>query len=662
MRELLVCLLLTQKLFSQVEKAPAYPLITHSPYFSIWSFGDTLTQAPTKHWTGTYQPLNGILEVDGQSFRFAGVANETNLETVAPAIQTGLEMLATQTNYHFTAGPVSLSLLFTSPLLIKNLDILSRPVSYVSFSVQSTDGKNHAVKILFSASTRIAVNEEQQLVRANHYIEGPLSFLKAGTVQQPVLKKRGDDLRIDWGYMYVAAPATNDYRQWISADSLIQTDYKKDSLSGTRLTLNTEVDFGNVAGVAIDKFLLVGYDERFAVQYFHQNLHPWWNSSGKNRIEQVIEKSWREYAAVRSACRETNEMIYHDALAAGGEKYAKLCVMAYRQSIAAHALLKSPQGEILFLSKECFSNGSINTVDVTYPSAPLYLRYNPELLKGMLNGIFYFCESGRWKKPFSPHDLGTYPIANGQTYGGNMPVEECGNMILLTAAIARAEGNAGFAKKHWKTLRIWADYLSTHGFDPTEQLCTDDFAGHLARNANLSIKAIVALGAYGKLAHQLDSGSVGSRYYSMAKGMASRWPAMAEAGDHYGLTFSNKDTWSQKYNLVWDKVLDLDLFPRAVYEKEMAYYLKKQNEFGLPLDSRKDYTKSDWIVWTATLASRDIDFKMLIDRVYTFAIETPTRVPLSDFHDTKTGKQEAFQARSVVGGYFMKVLDYQWHH
>jgi predicted alpha-1,2-mannosidase len=811
MRKLLICVLLFQKLFAQVDKAPAYPLITHSPYFSIWSFGDTLNQSATRHWTGKEQPLNGDIEVDGQPYRFIGIeelplqylvkpgaqepfscaytetapagawfkteykddlwkkglapfsdkANEaktvwksknlwmrrtfnlnrqdignlnklylllrhddhveayvngdlvfscscwnTTLEPVAlddsirkklivgknviaihcanveadawldvglanepksnavaqkNAVQTGIDMLATQTIYHFTAGPVSLTLTFTSPLLINNLDILSRPVSYVSFAVQCTDGKSHTVKVLFRASSSIAVNEEFQRVKAERYTAGALSILKAGTIQQPVLKKKGDDLRIDWGYMYVAAPAANGYRQWLSEDGAKQTNFQKDSLSGSHLNLNTELDFGSVDGLATDKFLLMGYDEKYAVQYFHQNLRPWWNQTDKIHIEQVIEKSWKEYDKVMKDCRQMNGTIYSDALTAGGEQYAKLCVMAYRQSISAHALIRSPQGELLFLSKECFSNGSINTVDVTYPSAPLYLTYNPSLLKGMLNGIFYFCESGRWKKPFSPHDLGTYPIANGQTYDGNMPVEECGNMILLTAAIVKADGNAGFAKKHWKTLSIWAVYLSTHGFDPTEQLCTDDFAGHLARNANLSIKAIVALGAFGKLAKQLDSGNLAAKYYSMAKDMASRWPAMADAGDHYALTFNDKNTWSQKYNLVWDKVLDLDLFPKDIYQKEIAYYLTRQNQFGLPLDSRKDYTKSDWIVWTATLASNESDFKKIIDPMYKFATETPTRVPLSDFHDTKTGKQVAFQARSVVGGYFMKVLDHKWH-
>lgn len=237
-----------------------------------------------------------------------------------------------------------------------------------------------------------------------------------------------------------------------------------------------------------------------------------------------------------------------------------------------------------------------------------------------------------------------------------MPVEESGNMLILVDAVVRAEGSAQLAKRYWPQLTKWAEYLREHGLDPENQLTTDDFAGHVAHNANLSIKAIDALAAYADLAHLLHNDAVAKEYQATAKEMSGRWVVMAAEGDHYKLAFNSPETWSQKYNLVWDDLLDYHLFPKSVREAEMTLYMKKLNRYGLPLDSRADYTKLDWSVWTATLASSPEQFNAMIDPIYRWMNETPTRVPLTDWYDTKNGKQVGFQARSVVGGVFIKAL------
>ncbi len=657
-------------LLAQVSKAPAYPLITHNPYFSIWSFSDQLNESTTKHWTGSNQSIIGFIKVDNEVYQFLGKEEQDDpTSVIKKAHQLSLNMTATQTTYNFECGEVSLQVTFTSPLLITDINILSRPVSYISMKTKSRDGKKHLVQMYVGASSTLASNKSMEEMLANSYSTSHLNILKIGTIEQPILKKSGDDLRIDWGYAYIASPKLHS-RQTLQSYSQAKQDFinstnntnKLSETRGRNLFLNTFFNTDTVSEIETDHLLLFAYDEIKSIQYFKENLDPWWRLDPHMNMDKMLQLSFTQYSKIITQCEKFNKQIFNDALSAGGENYAKLCITAFRQAVAAHNLVKSKQnGELLFLSKENFSNGSINTVDVTYPSAPLFLNYNPSLMKGMLNGIFYFSEkSGLYKQPYAAHDLGTYPLANGQTYPEGMPVEESGNMIILTGAIVKAEGNANYAASHWETLTQWVQFLEKEGLDPKNQLCTDDFAGHLARNANLAIKAIIGIRAYAMMAALLGKKDIANKYVQIANQMAIQWEELARAGDHYALTYNDKNTWSQKYNLVWDKLFDFHLFDQKIYEKEIAYYLTKQNEFGLPLDNRKTYTKSDWITWTATLSNSSSDFEKLINPVYHYLTNSPTRVPLSDWHETLNGKQIGFQARSVVGGYFIKVLHDTW--
>jgi hypothetical protein len=295
--------------------------------------------------------------------------------------------------------------------------------------------------------------------------------------------------------------------------------------------------------------------------------------------------------------------------------------------------------------------------------APQFLLFGPSLAKSFLVPFMNYAASYRWKFPFAPHDLGQYPLANGQVYGGGerseenqMPVEECGNVLILVAAIAHMEGNPGFANLYWTQLETWAEYLMEKGFDPANQLCTDDFAGHLAHNVNLSAKAICAIGAYAKLCEMRGEGEKAAKALKLAQTFVERWMQAADDGDHYRLAFDRQGSWSQKYNLIWDRILDLNLFPPSVAKKELAYYRNVQNQYGLPLDNRETYTKLDWIAWTATLTQDRQDFQALLDPVIAFINRTPDRSPLTDWYQTKSGRKVGFTARPVVGGVFAQLL------
>lgn len=611
------------------------------------------------------------LDRGGLAYVDFGIYRESDRQPVfaQTATQNSVKITATQTKYDFTCGPVNLRVEFVSPLLLDDPDLLSRPVNYINYEVVSNDGRSHEVEVYLEATPQWAVNELNQEVEITAGSSGPVTYLKTGTTEQPVLKRKGDNVRIDWGYFYLAAPeadnrslATGDFenlKKAFAADGTAGSNREKITavMSRSMPALACTDQLGEVGTSPVSNYVMIAYDDVESIQYFGNNLKAWWTKDGQVTIDQELAAAASDHQDIMTRCDAADAAIYEETLAAGGEHYARLCLLAYRQSIAAHKLVKDTAGNILFLSKENFSNGSIGTVDVTYPSAPLYLRYNPGLLKGMLNPIFYYSESGKWTKPFAAHDVGTYPHANGQTYGGDMPVEESGNMLILTTAIAFAEGNADYAAKHWDVLTTWANYLMENGLDPENQLCTDDFAGHFAHNVNLSVKAITGIAGYGKLAEMLGKTDIAEQYTAEARRMAQEWIKMADDGDHYRLTFDKPGTWSQKYNLVWDKLLNLGIFPEEVAQKEIVYYLTQQNKYGLPLDNRRTYTKSDWIVWTATLADEDETFRKFIDPLYAYVTETPDRVPMSDWYETTDATKVGFQARSVVGGYFIKLLE-----
>ncbi len=265
--------------------------------------------------------------------------------------------------------------------------------------------------------------------------------------------------------------------------------------------------------------------------------------------------------------------------------------------------------------------------------------------------------SARWKFPNAPHDLGTYPIARGTDDGGEqMPVEECGNILIICDAVAKSEGNANWVTPWWPNLSQWAQYLEQYGQDPEDQLCTDDFMGHLAHNSNLSVKAIIALAAYADMCRMRGEKANATKYMALAKKFASHWVEAAGDGTHYRLAFDKPNTWSQKYNLVWDKILGLNVFPTAVAAQEVAHYKSVLQPYGIPLDSRTHGTKSDWTMWSATLASNQSDFETLTSPIYAYLNETSARSPFADQYDTDNVNSVGMHARPVIGGVFIKML------
>ncbi|MBQ3865685.1 MAG: DUF4965 domain-containing protein [Clostridia bacterium] len=677
-------------------RAPAVPLVTHDPMFSNWSFATRLTDDTTRHWTGVRQYMIGTVAIDHKIYQFLGTFMPVN-DRYGPAYpalpQVKCEIRPMTTRYVFRNEIIQLEITFTSPLLLNDLSILSRPVTYLTYKVTPLDGREHEVRLYFGFSGEFCVDNARQEV---FFGTDTLStFVSSGT--EHMLETAEDDRRIEWGSFHVIAPQmAQDVKglmhflhgiYWDHADLKFGINsphlpgprpfnygpdwydgYRKYKLDDHYPTLCFDQILTLKDEPYEDKILLA-YDDVKSLEYFGEQIEAYWRKDGDD-FQTLMRRALDEYEEILAKVKTFEDDLLKRAKALS-PKYADILSLAYRQAIAGHKLTWH-DGEIQFISKENFSNGSAGTVDVTYPSIPLFLLYAPELVEGMLNPVFKMIRKGLWTYEFAPHDVGTYPKCNAQAYGfylrhrrntrdpftKQMPVEECGNMILCVAGVVYAEKKFDYFLKHEAILGQWAEYLVRIGYDPENQLCTDDFAGHLAHNLNLSVKGICGVAAYGKMLRDTGRKAEGEKYLKTARSMAKKWEkeGLDAAGDHYKLAFDQDGTWSIKYNMVWDRLLGLGLFSQEVYDKEIAYYKTRMNPYGLPLDNRADYTKTDWEIWATVLTDDREFFDMIVDRMWDFLCDTPDRAPFTDWHFTTHPLERGFQARTVQGGLFFKLL------
>ncbi|HQL09049.1 MAG TPA: DUF5127 domain-containing protein, partial [Lentisphaeria bacterium] len=187
----------------QTFRAPAYPLITHDPYFSLWSCSDELHGSWPRHWTGRNYGVALLARIDGASYCLMG-----DVRGVAKMAQQGVKVTPTRTEYRFVSAGVVIDLCFMTPALPQRLEILSRPVTYLDFTVTSEDGAAHDVALYLDFGGEIAVNDSSEPVTWARYRIPGLELLKLSAANQKMLARVGDDLRIEWGHFYLAVPET----------------------------------------------------------------------------------------------------------------------------------------------------------------------------------------------------------------------------------------------------------------------------------------------------------------------------------------------------------------------------------------------------------------------------------------------------------------------
>ena len=592
------------------------------------------------------------------------------------AEQKSCDVTATSTYYTFKCGGIDLNVVFTTPQVMSDLVLFSTPISYISYQAKSNDGKEHDVRMYLQTSAEMAVRNTSQTTITRRKLANGNMYFYGGNETQSVLSHTND--LIDWGYVYAFSDQKEGHnlklgehdallREFASNGTVTSPTLTRRSPGGTYYSIVYNDSLGIVDAEGKHAFYMLGYDDTYSIQYFNSNRKGYWTENGKTSITKRFEDLYENYEDIMQRCREVDRQIYDDGYAVGGTKYAEILASVYRQTNAAHKLFTDSKGNLMFMSRENNSGGFINTLDVTYPSQPLYWVYSPALAKAMITPVFEYSALGKWNYDFPNHDLGHYPIANGNHYGNpadgsgsTMPVEQSGNMLTLAAIIATQDGDLDYLRKYLPYMTKWADYLVENGKDPANQLCTDDFMGHSARNTNLAAKAIMGVMSYSEVCRMLGNEEKAQEYKAKAEDMVAFWKQTAVTGSgtskHYLLNFgANSNTWSDKYNLVWDKIWGWDLM-KDVRTTEMAYYMNKMQAFGLPLDSRGNYCKNDWQMWTMGFADIASQRTKLINTLWKYINETTSRVPVSDNHDVLSGRQAMFQARSVVGGYWMRVF------
>lgn len=655
-------------------RPPSIPIVVLSPTMSMWVNADKLTDDWARHWSGkNTMAMAGMARIDGKPYRFLGIGDNSTAMN-----QDTLSVYPTQTFASFSAGGVQLNLTFSQSAFPQNLELYARPLAYITVSVGAIDNNKHDVQVYLDHASDVLVNDMGTLVDwSDESKQTPgANVLRMGTYDNIPYSNRGDGVKNEWGHLYFATNSkrvktavqayTNDARAAFAANTeLPPTDNRKpreaqDKWPGSIYVL----DFGSITNDPQSDFFVWAFDDVQSMWYFHQQQKPYWRHLFSDSIPNLLNKAFADHDNILSACSAADASQISAMTKASGPQYATIGALVHRQTTGATILTwNEERQQVWAYMKEISSDGDISTVDVIFPAAPFFVLQGPELLRLTLLPVLAYGMNEtdvQYRLPWAPHHLGAWPVADivGEQQE-QMPMEESANMLIMLAAIAQQQGNkVDWLKPYWPALATWAQYLNVSLPDPGDQLCTDDFEGPSPHNVNLALKGTLGLASYALLLKYNGDAAGSTQFMGYAKTFVQDWLSMGidTTGDHFKLQFNLNNTWSTKYNLMWQYALGIDLFPQSVADNEVAWYLLHPNAHGIPLDSRGPLVKCDWLSWAAAFAKNADDANKMLQYVYDFAHTTTSRVPMTDWYDSQKNTQIGFQARPVMGGWFARLL------
>ena len=666
-------------------RPPAVPIATFGPQHQLYQMRDTTIADYTRYWDGTPMPLNVLVLVDHKqlfwliSSSFAeSIAQQLSAPKVGPLI--------TSIQYQISVGTdvISVTLQFLHFKLPGNLSMMSFPGVSIELEVTSPTTHDVALYVELSAQNCVHLGDTENVTWSTTPMQEKNTVsLKMGSTNQQPLQSNGDDFMLNWGFMHLSASASGSQVSAGSASNIRSSLLQNGVLPTIQQPNTAPSNFGPVlaalanVGPSNSSHIFFTYDEVQMMYYYGEILTPRWANNGTTTMSQLVDAMEENYDKARELVLnfDSAEMAFYTSTIS--PQYSDVASLAYRQVMAAIDFTHSDHfSEDWCFLKEISSDGDINTMDVVFPASPAFLYYNPTILKQILLPVLHFANNETWfpyTNPFSPHQLGVYPIANDSTKNQEyMPLENSGNMFLMLLGYVKATNHTDlfYYPRYWPLFENWANYMMTTQLPvPPKQICTDDFAGLLAQNTNLAAKGIIAMQAFYELCmFAVPNTTTCAQYEAAATTFADYFVANATEIDpkthlfHTKLAYNWSDSWSTKYNMLWQRLLQMEK-PFTAFgtlaANEVAYYATQLNEFGFPMDLRHTYQKLDWFTWGSLLSGNASTFANLFTHGYEMANETPNRWALTDLFDTVTSNIVfRFTSRPVVGALFAALMLY----
>ncbi|KAI2624087.1 glutaminase GtaA [Xylaria nigripes] len=659
-------------------RPPAIPLAVKAPYLNTWlnvgsdgGTGGYLAGSWPVFWQQHITAWTGMIRVDGTAYQWMGaVPNTVNVD------QTEFSYTSTRSNFVMNVGgKVEMNITFLSPVTPSDLKRQSLTFSYLDVGVHSLDGAKHDVQLYADVSGEWASGDLASIIEWDYGTSDGVAYHKFYRQSQNPITETAE--LPNWGTFYWSTENSQGLTYQSGADVNVRDTFKnkgvlpnsKDSkyraINSNWPVFGFAKNLGSVSGTSVNTLFTIGLTQDDAVKLLgkgsdlttYQSL---WKSYFPSDLA-AMTFFYKDYGTAAGMATDLDNQVASDSLAAAGQDYLTITSLSVRQTFGALQFTGTSSDPIVFL-KEISSNSDIQTVDVIFPAMPLILYTNPNILKYLLEPLFLNQENGHYPKTNAIHDLGTFPLAKGYPDGADepQPLEECGNMVIMVLAYAQRTGDHAYLSKHYDILKKWAGYLIEESLIPADQISTDDFAGSLANQTNLAIKGIIGLRAMSDIADMSGHADDASMYYDVATSYIDQWQDLginhAANPPHSTLSYGDGASHGLLYNLYANSLLgfNYDFVPQSVYDMQSNFYPTVALKYCVPLDTRHSYSKSDWQMWAAAIASpqtRD-DF---ISRMANWINTTPTNRGFTDLYDCLSGNYPGnilFAARPVVGGHF----------